>query len=99
MATCTNCGFCSSCGRGNRKRSGGWLAFWLLATLLFIGYAQAQADKKQVAVAIELPVTPPVVEEEPITMSKQWTPTPAEEQSIDRLFREMEEEGRKLPKI
>ena len=90
---------CSGCGR--RGISYGWLAFWLLVfylifsaqntTRLSAEMADGSAQSSELCQLSVANATKP--------MSTSRAPSYEEDQAMQRLLSEMEEQGRRLPKI
>ena len=90
---------CSGCGR--RGRSYGWLAFWLLVFYLIFSAPHsvgpspiaedAASGSSDLCQSHGGNVAKP--------MSTSRTPSYEEDQAMQRLLNEMEEQGRRLPKI
>ena len=81
---------CCGCRRGGIRL--GWLAFWALVLLLvFSSNSNKQQnlinDSSQLAEVSDQP------------MSVSCTPSMEQDKTMQRLLTEMEEEGRRLPKI
>jgi len=90
---------CSGCGR--RGIGYGWLAFWLLVFYLIFStpnsVRQLSAMGEESEPSSELCQPSAVNVTKPMSISR--TPSYEEDQAMQRLLNEMEEQGRRLPKI
>ena len=83
------------CGCRRKGISYGWMAFWCL--VLFLVFASnsnqqsAPVDPSQLAEDSDQRATEP--------MSVSCTPSLEQDKAMERLLTEMEEQGRRLPKI
>ena len=90
---------CSGCGR--RGISYGWLAFWLL--MLYLVFS-APNSARPFLIAEDASGQPSGMcqssgDNAAKPMSTSRTPSYEEDQAMQRLLSEMEEQGRRLPKI
>ena len=83
------------CGCRRRGISHGWMAFWALVLFLFFALnsnqQSAPVDPSQLAEVSDQRATEP--------MSVSCTPSQEQDKAMERLLTEMEEQGRRLPKI
>lgn len=79
------------CGCRRKGISHGWMAFWALVLFLFFAsnsnQQSAPVDPSQLAEVSDQP------------MSVSCTPSQEQDKAMERLLTEMEEQGRRLPKI
>ena len=85
------------CGCRRRSISFGWLAFWALVLfLVFISNSNKQQDLTDASSLLqEVSAASNVT----VPMSLSCTPSLEQDKAMERLFIEMEEQGRRLPKI
>lgn len=82
---------CACSGCGWRGISYGWMAFWCL--VLFLVFA---SNSNQQSTPVD-PSQLAEVSDQPMSVS--CTPSMEQDKAMQRLLTEMEEEGRRLPKI
>lgn len=82
---------CKCSGSGQRGISRGWLAFWGL--LIYLIFSQ-ENSARQVSEVSQLPEVNAAQ-----AMSTSCLPSHEQDQAMQRMLNEMEEQGRRLPKI
>lgn len=89
------------CGCRRQGISYGWLAFWLLVLYLIFStpHKGGQSSVGEDASGQSSDLCQSAGTNAAIPMSKSRTPSYEEDQAMQRLLNEMEEQGRRLPKI
>ena len=92
---------CAYSGCRRRGISYGWLSFWLLVLYLVFSTPNSAPQTSEMGEALgqssELCQSFAVNAAKPMSTSR--TPSYEEDQAMQRLLNEMEEQGRRLPKI
>lgn len=90
---------CSGCGR--RGTSYGWLAFWVLVLYLIFSTPNTARPSSELGDGSGQPseLCQPSVVTAAKPMSASRSPSYEEDQAMQRLLNEMEEQGRRLPRI
>lgn len=82
---------CKCSGSGRHGISMGWLAFWGLAFYLIFAQGNTVRQSSELSLVPEANAAK--------AMSTSCTPSYEEDQVMQRILTEMEEQGRRLPKI
>lgn len=82
---------CKCSGSGRRGVSRGWLAFWGLALYLIFSQESSEKQPSELSQLSEVNAAQ--------AMSTSCLPSHEQDQAMQRMLNEMEEQGRRLPKI